>query len=103
MAFHAISPLVDLYDGCRVSVKIGRHSLLLVQCDGEVSIFDNRCPHMDAPLATGALTSGSIVCRAHGIAFDLTTGRAAGPLADVLDCLNFYPVVYQGSFVGVEL
>lgn len=103
MAFFSLANLADLHDGCRVSATIAGRRLLLLQDEGEVFVIDNRCPHMDAPLATGKLDRGAIVCRAHGIAFDLRSGRARGPLAETLECLHFYPVIYEGNKVGVDL
>lgn len=103
MAFKAIAQLADLYDGCRIAVRIDPYRLLLLQWQGSVYIIEDRCPHMDAPLASGALVSGNIVCRAHGIAFALHSGQAQGPLSDTLDCLRFFPVCYDGNRIGVDL
>ncbi|MBC6904898.1 Rieske (2Fe-2S) protein [Saccharophagus sp. K07] len=103
MAFYSAANLVELYDGfCRPFVANGRR-LLLLQDGGETYVVENRCPHMDAPLANGRIVDGAIVCRAHGIGFDLRSGRARGPLADTLDCLRFYPVAYEGNKIGVDL
>ncbi len=103
MAFTAIAKVVDLYDGCRIPARIGRTHLLLLQWEGQVYLIEDKCPHMDAPLSTGKLSDGSIVCRVHGIGFKLCDGQALGPLSDTLSCLKFFPVVYEGNWVGVEL
>jgi nitrite reductase/ring-hydroxylating ferredoxin subunit len=103
MAFYALANLVDLYDGYSAAFNLKGRSLLLLQEGGQPVIIENRCPHMDAPLSTGKLSQDAIVCRAHGIAFDLQSGRARGPLADTLDCLQFFPVVYEGNKIGVDL
>jgi nitrite reductase/ring-hydroxylating ferredoxin subunit len=103
MAFYSLANLADLHDGFTTASNIGGHRLLLLQDGGETFVIENRCPHMDAPLASGRVTQGAIVCRAHGIAFDLRNGRARGPLADTLDCLRFFPVIYEGNKVGVDI
>ncbi|MCR6652339.1 MAG: Rieske 2Fe-2S domain-containing protein [Cellvibrionaceae bacterium] len=103
MAFYSLANLVDLYDGFSAAHKVNGRPLLLIQDRGEVFLIENRCPHMDAPLASGRISEGAIVCRAHGIGFDLRSGRARGALSDMLDCLRFFPVVYEGNKVGVEL
>lgn len=103
MAFYSLANLADLSDGFTAVYNISGQRLLLLQDDGEIFVIENRCPHMDATLASGKITQGAIVCRAHGIAFDLRNGRARGPLADTLDCLRFFPVIYDGNKVGVDI
>lgn len=103
MGFYAVANLSDMHDGFRQTFLVGGKSLLLIQDEGRHFVIENRCPHMDAPLASGAVTDNHIVCRAHGIAFSLLDGRAQGPLADVIDSLVFFPVHYEGSKIGVLL
>jgi len=102
MAFYALANLVDLHDGYSAAFNLKGRPLLLLQDQGQPFIIENRCPHMDALLSTGKISQGAIVCRAHGIAFDLRSGRARGSLGDTLDCLKSFPVVYEGGKIGVE-
>ena len=103
MAFFPLANLIDLYDGYRQSTRIRGVPLLLLQDEGVLYLMENRCPHMDAKLDTGTVSDGAITCRAHGIAFQLKSGRALGPLAGTLECLRFYDLVYDGNKVGVDL
>ncbi|WP_045859967.1 Rieske (2Fe-2S) protein [Teredinibacter purpureus] len=104
MAFYPLEQLSRLHDGYQKAFSVDRLELLLVQQDGKPFILENRCPHMDVPLTHAQLLpSGKIRCRAHGIEFQLESGRAEGPLASQLDCLKKYPVIFDGAFVGVEL
>lgn len=103
MAFYPIAKLEDVHEGCRIPARVGGLRLLLVQTDDQHYLIEDRCPHMDTPLATGRVDTGTIVCRAHGIAFRLSDGRAEGALSDTLDCLRFFPVTYDGNRVGVDL
>ncbi len=103
MAFYGLANLADMHDGFKVAVTVNGRPLLLLQDCGEVFVIENRCPHMDAALSTGRIADGAIVCRAHGIAFDLRSGRARGPLADTLDCLRQFSVIYEGNKIGVDL
>lgn len=104
MAFHSLLTLSQLHDGYKHAFKVEGLSLLVVQDEGKVYIFDNRCPHMDVPLNTGVITSDSTIrCRSHGIEFKFKDGRAVGGLADTLGCLKFYTPVYEGTSLGVEL
>lgn len=103
MTFHRLANLHDLHDGYLAPFRIHNRSILLIQEGGKHYVIENRCPHMDAPLSTGSLKNGHIVCRSHGIAFDLGNGQALGPLSGILPCLTFFEVAYEGSQVGVNM
>ncbi|RYZ82865.1 MAG: Rieske (2Fe-2S) protein [Moraxellaceae bacterium] len=101
--FYPLAKLIDLHDGMRQLHTLAGKSYLLLQDEGRVFLVENRCPHMDAPLANGDVQKGIIRCKAHGIAFDLVTGKALGPLASTLDCLEQLELIYDGDRIGVEL
>ncbi len=104
MAFYPLEKLALLYDGYQKVFKVAGHDLLLVQQDGIPYLIENRCPHMDAPLTHAAQVPGGLIrCRAHGIEFDLKSGKACGPLANTLDGLKKYSLVYEGNQIGVDL
>ncbi|WP_096084456.1 Rieske (2Fe-2S) protein [Agaribacterium haliotis] len=104
MAFHALEQLSRLHDGYMKAFQVERLKLLLIHEAGKTYLIENRCPHMDVPLTMGQLLpEGKIRCMAHGIEFDLGSGKAGGPLADTLDCLQHFKLAYEGSSVGVEL
>ncbi len=103
MAFHALEQLSRMHDGYRQSVTVNGVQLLLCQFEEQVYLIENRCPHMDIPLTQAtALPGPQLRCQAHGIAFHLESGKADGPLADTIDCLKRFPVVYEGSQIGVD-
>lgn len=101
--FHPLAKLIDLHDGFRQSHVLAGKTYLLLQSDGQLYCIENRCPHMDAPLTNAEVSNGSIRCRAHGIAFELDSGKAVGPLSGTLDCLSQLPLIYDGDRVGVDL
>lgn len=102
--FYPLEKLAKLHDGYQKAFVLESHSLLLLQMDGQRYLIENRCPHMDVPLTTAEqLPDGGLRCRAHGIAFDLPSGKAQGPLANQLDCLKQFPLAYDGDTLGVEL
>ncbi len=103
MTFHALANLADLHDGYSRAFKLKGRSLLLIQEEGRHFLIENRCPHMDAPLANGKVHNGLITCRAHGISFCLLTGAAQGSLAGVMDRLTQLEVAYDGNKIGVVL
>ena len=107
MTFFVLAKTNELAEGFKRSVKLSSVTLLIFYQDGELYIIEDRCPHMDVPLATGTLETSEgnsiIRCRAHGIAFDLASGKAEGMWSDTLSCLNFYAPVYREYTVGVEI
>lgn len=103
MAFIALEQLANLYDGYRRAVTVRGKSLLLCQLDGKVFLIENRCPHMDVPLTDAQdLGNCTLRCLAHGIEFNLNTGKASGPLADVLSPIKQYSPVYDGTKIGLD-
>jgi len=103
MAFLALENLGKMFDGYQQSFDVNGHPLLLCQMEGQVFLIENRCPHMDFALTFADLLPGpKIRCRAHGIEFDMQTGRAYGPLADTLDGIKKYPVCYEGNKIGID-
>jgi nitrite reductase/ring-hydroxylating ferredoxin subunit len=109
MAFISLAKSNELVEGFKRSVKLPGLDVVIVFLDGEVFIFENRCPHMDVPLVTGALESASgrsgplIRCRAHGIGFDLVSGKADGVWSDMLQCLRRFEPVYRNYGVGIDV
>lgn len=104
MAFHALEKISQMDDGYQKAFSVTGLSLLLLQVDGKAYLIENRCPHMDIALTQAIqLTGQRIRCRAHGIEFDLESGKAAGPLSNQLDCLKKYPVAYEGNMIGVQI
>lgn len=104
MAFVALEQLSRLHDGYQQAFNVEGKALLLCQLEGQVFIVENRCPHMDVSLTNATQLPGPMLrCSAHGIEFDLQSGKAQGPLADTLDCLKMFPLVYEGTQIGVDL
>ncbi|MBL4759017.1 MAG: Rieske 2Fe-2S domain-containing protein [Rhizobiales bacterium] len=78
--------LADIYildDPGAVSVIIGegtnRHDYLVVRFEGEISVFENACPHQGTPLETLAgkffnRDQTQLLCSTHGAEFEIETG-----------------------------
>jgi 3-phenylpropionate/trans-cinnamate dioxygenase ferredoxin subunit len=75
--------------------------IALFRVDGAVHALDDSCPHAGSSLAAGKLEGAFVQCRAHGLRFDVRTGRMRG-----IDgyCAKIYPVrVTNGEVaVGIE-
>jgi len=51
--------------------------ILVTMVDGAIIAGTSMCPHEDVSLVGGCIEDGTIVCRAHGYAFDLQTGECS--------------------------
>jgi len=69
----------DLLPGQRKLVSIDGRSIVLFNIEGTLHAIDNSCPHNGASLASGKLEGCVLRCPAHGLRFDLKTGRMPGP------------------------
>lgn len=103
MAYQELEKLHRLHDGYIRAFDISGHALLLVQDEGRPKLLINRCPHMDARMDRGQVADGHIRCPVHGIAFNLHTGIAQGPLAHCLKQLETVALIFEGGGVGVDL
>lgn len=79
--FSAALALAELDDGATKLVDIGGTAVLLCRDEGAVYAIENRCSHLDEPLACGKIKWGWIACPAHGARFDLATGEPMNPPA----------------------
>ncbi|HRF87791.1 MAG TPA: Rieske (2Fe-2S) protein [Pseudomonadales bacterium] len=97
MRFIALEKLHRMHDGYKRAVMVDGRNLLLFQCDDQIHIVDNICPHAGAALDRGSIRSGQLICPWHGIAFDVRTGQAA---TCGLQLVKYTPAFEQQS-VGI--
>ncbi|WP_049722089.1 Rieske (2Fe-2S) protein [Gilvimarinus polysaccharolyticus] len=102
MAYVELAKLHEIADGFMRPVRLAGKDLLLLQELGRLYLIANECPHRQAPLTRATLTGIGLRCPSHGIEFSLQTGRALNS-TDCAAGLTFYPLVYEGATVGVEL
>lgn len=87
-------------EGGRTYWLLGGRSVAVFNVAGEFYVIEDSCPHQGASLCTGKLDGLSIQCRAHGLRFDLRTGRLAsgGALA-----VTRYPLRREGDEWWLDL
>ena len=95
-----VATLAELPAGGRKLVRLDGHNLLLFNLAGAVHAIADSCPHAGAWLGSGKLDGCWLRCPAHGMTFDVRTGRMRG--ADGL-ALRVYPVRLEGEAVWVDL
>ena len=97
--FHRLIRTLDLHDGLRLPVKVGRLELLLIHEEGETRLMQRRCPHADFPLDRCTISHGELRCPGHGLTFSLRSGRCLSASYQ----LEQYRVDYDGPWLGVDL
>ena len=70
----------DLWIGDMKAVDAGNEKLLLVNLDGNVRAYDDKCPHKGTPLSDGEFVDGVIVCPTHRWEFCARTGCGVNPV-----------------------
>jgi 3-phenylpropionate/trans-cinnamate dioxygenase ferredoxin subunit len=79
----------------------GTDPIIVVNLDGDVRAFQGICSHEYFELDKGFLTDGSLTCALHLSRFDLVSGEALDPPAELP--LVRYPVVVEGGRVLIEV
>ena len=75
-----MSNLVQLPDASELQEGEGRtvhangRAFAVFKQDGQFHVIDDECPHVGAPLGSGFLEPGRVVCSFHAWTFDLKTG-----------------------------
>jgi len=76
----------DLWEGDMTGVEVGGVKVLLVNTDGEVKAYENRCSHQEWPLDDGDFDGETITCSRHSWEFDSLTGQGVNPSDCALTC-----------------
>src|SRR5262249_8205000 len=69
----------DLWSGEMRGVVIDGVRVLLVNVDGDVRAYEDRCLHKGLPLSQGRLEGHLLTCFAHGWQYDACTGEGINP------------------------
>ena len=79
----------------------GTDQLLVVHVNGELFATQGICSHEYFELDKGFLTAGTLTCALHLSRFELASGEALDPPAELP--LAVYPVVVEGGRVLIEV
>lgn len=102
MSQRRVCSVRDLSAAGVLQVEIeGRAPIAVYQLTDGIYCTDDTCTHEDAPLSSGEVDGGFIVCPFHLGAFDIKTGAAVR--APCCVDLRTYPVTILGEDVFVSL
>jgi toluene monooxygenase system ferredoxin subunit len=79
MTWKAALQQEDLWIGEMVGVQLDGRPVLVVNVDGSVCAYEDRCRHKALPLSLGRLAGTRIFCRAHDWEYDACTGQGVNP------------------------
>jgi toluene monooxygenase system ferredoxin subunit len=69
----------DLWEGDMTAVLVDGEAVLLVNVDGQVRAYSNRCPHQASALDEGDLDGDTLTCAKHLWEFNASTGCGINP------------------------
>jgi toluene monooxygenase system ferredoxin subunit len=79
MTLCKVGTLDDVWAGEKVGLRVGERPILLVNVDGVVCAYEDRCRHKGVRLSEGRLEGHVLTCAAHGWQYDARTGRGINP------------------------
>ncbi len=100
MTFRKVGTLNDVWRGEKVGVEIDGRPVLLVNVEGPVCAYEDRCRHKGVRLSEGRLDGFVLTCRAHGWEYDARTGRGINPEAVALPR---YAVEIEGDDILIDV
>ncbi|HBQ39924.1 MAG TPA: Rieske (2Fe-2S) protein [Halieaceae bacterium] len=103
MRFRPLEKLINLHEGYRREFRIDELALLLAMQDGELYLFESRCPHREHALDVASIGNGVIECPLHRYRFRLTDGALLQASEEPCRALKTWPLVYEGNEVGCML
>jgi 3-phenylpropionate/trans-cinnamate dioxygenase ferredoxin component len=96
-----VALLADVPPGTMRMVQVDGTDILLVNHDGALRAMQGICSHEYFELDKGFLTGDSLTCALHLSRFDLETGEALDPPAELP--LALYPVSIEDDEIVLEL
>jgi toluene monooxygenase system ferredoxin subunit len=95
-----LTALDELWSGEMRAAGVEGQPVLLINLDGRVLAFEDRCAHQGVPLSKGRLAAGVLTCGAHEWQYDAATGRCLNPCGVAL---KTFPVEVRDGEIWVEL
>ena len=100
MSFVKATTLDELWMGEKLGVVVAGRPVLLVNVEGTVCAYEDRCRHKGVALSLGNLDGHVLACSVHGWLYDARTGAGINPESARL--LRF-PVRIEGNDVLVDV
>ena len=96
-----VAAVDEVPEGTLKMVQIEGTDIVLANLDGRIHALQGVCSHEYFELDKGFLTGDSLTCALHLSRFDLETGEALDPPAELP--LQVYPVIVEDGRIILEL
>ena len=96
-----VARLDDVAPGTMLMVQVDGTDILLVNLNGTIHATQGVCSHEYFELDRGFLTADTLTCALHLSRFDLETGEALDPPAELP--LMTYPAIVEDGEIVLEL
>jgi len=100
MALRPIIAAAELWDNDMIARRVDGLDVLLVQLNGEIYAYENRCAHLGVALNEGRLDGHVLTCRAHHWQYDVRDGNGINPATA---CLRRFAVKVENDTVFVDI
>ena len=97
----AVARLDDIAPGTMRMVQVDGTDILLINLNGQIRATQGVCSHEYFELDKGFLTADTLTCALHLSRFDLFSGEALDPPAELP--LAVYPVFVENGEIVLEL
>ena len=95
-----VTAVEDLWIGEMRAASVEGRPVLLINVEGQVHAFEDRCAHQGVPLSLGRLDAGVLTCSAHEWQYDAATGQCLNPCGVTL---KTFPVEVRGEEIWIEV
>jgi toluene monooxygenase system ferredoxin subunit len=100
MAFQKVATVDDLWSGEMLGLVVAGRKVLLVNLDGTIYAYEDKCAHLGVALSNGHLRGAHLTCRAHQWEYDLCTGGGRNPTTI---CLRAFAVKVEHGNILVDV
>ena len=98
--WHRVAAEADLAENMPLAVRVAGQEIAVVRLEDGIFAVNDICTHEYALLSDGYCEDGRLECPLHQACFDIRTGAALNPPADVP--VATYRVKVEGGEVFVE-
>jgi nitrite reductase/ring-hydroxylating ferredoxin subunit len=100
MTFQRAATEDDVWMGEMLGVTVGGQRVLLINVDGRIRAYEDRCAHLGTQLSQGRLKDQVLTCSAHEWQYDARTGEGLNPRKA---CLRAFAVKVEDGVVFVDV
>jgi nitrite reductase/ring-hydroxylating ferredoxin subunit len=79
LTYRSVAALDALWPGEMLAVEVDSVKVLLINFEGTVHAFENRCAHQAALLSNGRLEGNVLTCSVHHWCYDVRSGCGINP------------------------